>query len=556
MRAAELRQSILQAAVQGKLVPQDLHDEPASILLKRIYKKKEQLINDSKIKGQKPLPLIIEDEIPYDLPEGWEWVRLGEIANIIRGASPRPKGDPTYWATERTPYHWIKISDITKHSKNDVLYDTDEFLTKKGTEFSVSVDSNYIITAASGSIGKCALLGIDGYIYDGLIGISLYDNQIDKRYAIYYINFVSPFLVDESTGTSWKNIRTDTLKQLVFPIPPFTEQQRIIAKVDELMALCDELEAAEQELDRLENRFAEFLPKSILQAAVQGKLVSQNMHDEPATVLLECIRAEKARLVKEGKLKEEKPLPPITEDEIPYDLPEGWVWCRLIDVCRYIQRGKSPKYSDIMQIPVISQKCIQWTGIEMDKVKFIEPSSIRDYSEERILKTNDLLWNSTGHGTLGRIMIYDERLNNYSLAVADSHVTVIRPFLGFPLSRYLFFWFSGPKVQNEIVSKSSGSTKQIELATSTIQSYLVPLLPLIEQQRIIAKVDELMILCNELKATRIQLIEKIDTISRVVIDFPEIELEESLQLAARGKINKKPSAEFIQAVDDMFEGEE
>lgn len=240
------------------------------------------------------------------------------------------------------------------------------------------------------------------------------------------------------------------------------------------------------------------LRQSILQEAVEGKLVPQDPNDEPASVLLEKIKEEKERLIKEGKIKKEKPLPPISEDEIPYELPEGWEWVRLGELCSYIQRGKSPKYSNIEEIPVISQKCIQWDGFDISKARFIDPMSLDSYTEERFIVPFDLLWNSTGLGTLGRINVYP-KIELYNKVVADSHVTVIRPLKEFVCSKYLYLWFAGPIVQSEINNKSTGSTKQTELNITTVREYIVPLPPLNEQKRIVEKVDQLMALCDELE---------------------------------------------------------
>ena len=240
------------------------------------------------------------------------------------------------------------------------------------------------------------------------------------------------------------------------------------------------------------------LRELILDLAVRGKLVPQDANDEPAAVLLERIKKEKERLVKEGKVKKEKSLPAIKDNEIPYDLPKSWEWVKLDYICSYIQRGKSPKYVDKSDFPVIAQKCIQWHGIELQKAKFICPESVEKYSDERFLETGDLLLNSTGTGTLGRVCIYIHEENIYKKVVADSHVTVIRPIL--IESKFIYFWIASDFVQSEIEAKSSGSTKQIELATSTVKNYLFPLPPLNEQKRIVTKVDELMKLCDELEA--------------------------------------------------------
>jgi len=240
------------------------------------------------------------------------------------------------------------------------------------------------------------------------------------------------------------------------------------------------------------------LKASILQLAVSGKLVRQDPHDEPASVLLNRIKKEREALLKAGKIKEGKPLSPVSEEEKPFSIPASWEWVRLGDICEYIHRGKSPIYSYIKEIPVVAQKCIQWSGIQMDKALFIDPDSFNKYTEERYLRTNDLLWNSTGLGTLGRIGIYDERLTPYKFAVADSHVTVIRPIKNQINSLYLYSWFAGPSVQNTINDKSTGSTKQTELATQTIKEHIVPLPPLAEQHRIVERIEELMELCDRI----------------------------------------------------------
>ena len=246
-----LKKSILQEAVQGKLVRQDLADEPASLLLERIRAEKEQLIKAGKIKRDKHESVIfrrdnshyekldgiercIDDEIPFEIPENWCWTRLGTMIGVQRGASPRPKGSPEYWSSKRTPHHWIKISDITKYTQNDELYDTDEFLTDLGTTKSVYVDSDYLITAASGSLGKIAKLNVSGYIYDGLMCMCFKNTSLEMDYIIILIQAMVEYLMSLSTGTAWKNITTDILKNLLVPLPPLSEQRRIVEKQQEL----------------------------------------------------------------------------------------------------------------------------------------------------------------------------------------------------------------------------------------------------------------------------------------------------------------------------------
>ena len=278
--------------------------------------------------------------------------------------------------------------------------------------------------------------------------------------------------------------------------------ENLTTKLNKLLAEKAELEATL--FDRLY--------KSILQEAIQGKLVPQIESEGTAEELLEEIRAEKKRLVNEGKLKKSalanesrifrgednkyylkdgNELTCIDED-IPFEIPSTWSWVRLDDICTYIQRGKSPKYSHIKKIPVVAQKCNQWSGFQIEKAQFIEPSSLASYGEERLLQDDDLMWNSTGLGTLGRMAIYKDSLNPFGIAVADSHITVIRPIKEKVLSEYLYAYFSSNTVQSVIEDKSDGSTKQKELSTTTVKKYLVPLPPFTEQQRIIAKLNEVL----------------------------------------------------------------
>ncbi|MCR1906861.1 restriction endonuclease subunit S [Intestinimonas butyriciproducens] len=547
MKAADLRKAILQAAVQGKLVSQDKNDEPASELLKRIQAEKATLIKDGKLKKEKPLSPITEDEIPYDLPDGWVWCRLGEVTLFV---ATGPFGSMLH----KSDYVKSGIPLVNPaNMQNGSIVPSERMLVDETTRERLSsyvLHEGDIVVARRGDLGRCAVVtqSEDGWICGtGSFFLRIASSMFLPFFLLFFeTSLCREQLMGGSVGTTMSNLNHAILKSIYFPLPPIKLQQRIVSKVNELMALCDELEATEKELDALESHFFDYLPKSILQAAVQGKLVPQDKNDEPASELLKRIQDEKDALIKEGKLKKEKPLPPITEDEIPYDLPDGWVWCRAIDVCSYIQRGKSPTYSETKTYPVVSQKCVQWKGMDMSKARFIAPETVSKYEESRKLTTGDLLWNSTGQGTLGRIAIYDERLNPYKYAVADSHVTVLRPLQ--VLSKYMYYWFAGPEVQSTIEERATGSTKQIELATSTIMSYIFPLPPLEEQQRIVTKVDELMALCDELKRVADQPINHDN-----VIPFPAEPKEniEPIAMAARGKV-EGISDQAKQAIEDLF----
>ena len=310
---------------------------------------------------------------------------------------------------------------------------------------------------------------------------------------------------------------------------------------------------------------AQQLKNSILQMAVQGKLVPQDPNDEPASVLLERIRAEKERLIKEKKIKREKnpsvifkgadntPYEKIGDEvhplDTPFDIPESWEWLRLIDVCEYIQRGKSPKYSPIKKYPVVAQKCNQWSGFSIEKAQFIEPDSLSSYGPERLLQDNDLMWNSTGLGTLGRMAIYKTAANPYELAVADSHVTVIRPLKQFVLPEYLYYYFANPSVQSVIEDQADGTTKQKELATATIKAYLTPIPPLDEQRRILAKLSEVLPVVKNYGVVY-------DETTAMQEAFPESLKKSILQEAVQGKlVPQDPSDEPAEALLERIRAE-
>ena len=236
-------------------------------------------------------------------------------------------------------------------------------------------------------------------------------------------------------------------------------------------------------------------------------------------------------------------------DEVPFDIPDSWEWVRLIDVCEYIQRGKSPKYSPIKKYPVVAQKCNQWSGFSIEKAQFIEPDSLSSYGPERLLQDNDLMWNSTGLGTLGRMAIYKTAANPYELAVADSHVTVIRPLKQFVLSEYLYYYFANPTVQSVIEDQADGTTKQKELATATIKAYLTPIPPLDEQRRILAKLSEVLPVVNSYGAVY-------DETAAMQEVFPEHLKKSILQEAVQGKlVPQDPSDEPAEALLERIRAE-
>ena len=310
----------------------------------------------------------------------------------------------------------------------------------------------------------------------------------------------------------------------------------------------------------------EQLKASILQRAMEGKLVPQNPNDEPASELLKRIKAEKEKLISEGKIKRDKKETEIfrgddgkhyekfadgstQEIDVPYDIPENWEWVRLNDITSYIQRGKSPKYSNIPIYPVIAQKCNQWSGFSIDLARFIDPETVHSYQKERLLRDGDFMWNSTGLGTLGRLAIYHENKNPYGWAVADSHVTVIRVLSGFINCHFIYNFLSSPIVQSVIEEKASGSTKQKELLTKTIKEYLIPLPPLAEQQRIVEAIESALERVYEY-AKSYNRLEQIDK------EFPDKLKKSILQYAMQGKlVEQGPNDESVEVLLEKIRAE-
>jgi type I restriction enzyme S subunit len=244
----KLRQQILQDAVQGKLVPQIATDEPASELLKKIKAEKAKLIAEKKIKKEKDLPPIKPEEIPFEIPENWVWCRLGEITDIQRGSSPRPKGDSRYFSKIKTDFNWITISDISDYCKDSVLLETREHLTEDGSKHSRYVDVDEFIIAVSGSTtGKCCITGINGFIYDGLATAKIIRKGLNSRFLLNYMMSLYSKINNSKSGASFPNINTEFLYNLLLPLPSQAEQNRIVQKLNELMQYCNELEASIKE---------------------------------------------------------------------------------------------------------------------------------------------------------------------------------------------------------------------------------------------------------------------------------------------------------------------
>ena len=442
----------------------------------------------------------IDEEIPFEIPKGWEWARINaigvsQLGKTLDRGKESGKEYP-YLCSINVYWDSINLSKIkTFRLRDDEL---PKYKLRKGD----------LLICEGGDYGRCCIWdrNEDMYYQNALHRVRFHGGLIPSFYKYVFELYRNiGYIVGQ--GQTIKHFTYENMRSILFPVPSIHEQKRIVSRIEEIQPIVKKYQRTEDALKRLNTEIFDKLKKSILQEAIQGKLVSQITEEGTAQELLKQIKTEKEKLVKKGKLKKSALTDSViykgddnkywekygteticVNDEIPFEIPATWIWVRLDNICSYIQRGKSPKYSPIKKYPVIAQKCNQWAGFCIDKAQFIDPNSLPSYSEERLLQDGDLMWNSTGLGTLGRMAIYQSALNHYELAVADSHVTVIRPLKEHILSQYLYYYFASDTVQSVIEDKSDGSTKQKELSTTTVKNYLVPIPPYREQQRIVEKI--------------------------------------------------------------------
>jgi len=527
----KLRELILSLAMQGKLVPQDPRDQSASDLLKEIEAEKSRLVKDGKIKPSKPLPEIKPDEVPYNLPKSWEWVRLNNALDVRDGTHDTPKyvdiGYPLI--TSKNLYTGIlSFEDVKLISEEDYRKINDRS----------KVDIGDILFAMIGSIGNPVIVDCDKEF--SIKNVALFKFYLtDKprsRYLHYFLKQAQEIMKDNSSGAVQSFVSLGFLRNYLIPIPPIAEQRRIVAKIDELMARCDELEKLRQvhaqkqitvhnaalnqlltakdhsdfktswhfitqhfgELYSVKANVAE-LRKAILQLAVMGKLVPQDPNDQPASELLKQIEKEKQKLIKEGKIKASKSLPEIKPDEIPYNLPQGWEWVQFEHI------AENSKYA-LKAGPF---------GSALKKSMYV-PSGFKIYGQEQVISGDENLGNyfidsekysalescavKSGDilislvGTIGKVLVLSKSCQsgiiNPRLVKISLYCDVNREFI----KRLL----SSPVIQMELSNNSHGGTMNI-LNLGLLRDIRLPLPPLAEQHRIVAKIDQLMTLCDQLE---------------------------------------------------------
>lgn len=475
--AEDLRQAVLQAALQGKLTEQLETDSDVDEMLIGIQEEKNRLIADKKIKKEKPLPEIQEEDIPFDIPDNWRWVRLQTFLDIRDGTHDSPK------------YVECGIPFVTSKNLNNGKIDFSDikYITKEDADIinvRSKVDKHDILMAMIGSIGKPVLVDIEKefVIKNMALFKKVPNSDVDMHYVLLLLNYAENIMKDQSTGGVQKFVSLTYLRQFISPLPPIEEQQRIVDKINKIMPKIDEYEEIEKELEELKREFSTNMKDALLQAAMQGKLTEQLESDSSV----------------EGLVREED-INPLDEEDYPYSIPDNWKFAELGELTSIpIKRGKSPKYVDKSGTLVFAQKCNQKIGkISLDDAKYLDENIKHKYEQDNFLQGNDIVINSTGGGTLGRIGYISESLIKHSLPIVpDSHITTIRTKDNVS-SRYIYFFLKYN--QPYLETMGVGSTNQTELRPDTIKELIVPLPPIEEQQRIVERLDALLPLCDELK---------------------------------------------------------
>jgi type I restriction enzyme S subunit len=507
----KLRELILELAVRGKLVPQDPNDEPASVLLEKIAREKARLIKEGKIKKQKKLPEISDDEKPFELPEGWKFSRFGNTT-FNRDAERIPLS-----VGERKGRH----GEYDYYGASGVIDSIDEYLFDKPLLLIGEDGANLINRSTPIAFMARGKYWVNNHahVIDGISeGLLLY--------ICLHINAIS--LEPYVTGTAQPKMNQAKMNSIVLAIPPLAEQHRIVAKVDELMALCDRLEqqqtdsnATHQTLletllatlttadqgefakawQRIEDHFdtlftteqsIDQLKQTILQLAVMGKLVPQNPDDEPASVLLERIAREKARLIKEGKIKKQKKLPEISDDEKPFELPDGWEWSNLSDLFALVTDGdhQAPPKSD-SGVPFLVIGNLNRGKIVFDDCKYVPEEYYQNLDWGRQPVAGDILYTVTGSYGIPIPVDSDESF------CVQRHVAILKSTKSTP-RKYLKLVL-GSKYALDHATKIATGIAQKTVPLTGLRKMPVPVPSENEQHRIVAKVDELMALCDTLK---------------------------------------------------------
>ena len=484
MTPEQLKASILQYAIQGKLVEQRPEEGTGEELYQKMQTDKQTLIREKKIKKEKPLPDIIDNEIPFDVPESWKWVKVGNVGSWSSGATPS-RTNPAYYGGS---IPWLKTGDLNDGFIQEVPeYITDLALEK--TSLRLNPIGSVLMAMYGATIGKLGILEIPVTTNQACCACIPYAGM-NNKYLFYYLMSMRQSYIGMAEGGAQPNISKEKIVNSLIPLPPAEEQRRIVAKIEELLPYVDRYAAAYEKLEQFNAKFPEDMKKSILQYAIQGKLVEQRLEEGTGEELYQQIQTEKQRLIKEGKIKKEKPLPEIAEDEIPFDIPESWKWCRLSDIIN-VRDGThdSPKYVP-EGIPLVTSKNLSNGMIDYGNVKYITQEDADKINARSMVDDDDILFAMIG--SIGNpVLVKKDRefcIKNMALFKKFADTDISMKYM------YWFFFYAQYKLKKE----ASGGV-QAFISLSRFREYLVPLPPYEEQIRIANKIEQILPLCERLK---------------------------------------------------------
>ncbi|MGN0611789.1 MAG: restriction endonuclease subunit S [Ruminiclostridium sp.] len=490
MTPQELKNSILQLAIQGKLVQQRPEEGTGEELYKQIQAEKQKLIKEGKIKKAKPLPEITEHEIPFDIPESWKWVRFFDVFDVRDGTHDTPK-----YVLEGIPL--VTSKNLVDGS---IDFETTKLISCEDAEainMRSAVDDGDILFAMIGTIGNPVLVHKDREFCVKNMALFKAINQclFDMEYFLLFLQNEQYAMKKKASGGVQAFVSLKFLRNYLLPLPPLAEQKRIVAKIEELLPYIDRYEKAWSKLEDFNKRFPVDMQKSILQMAIQGKLVEQRPEEGTGEELYEQIQAEKQKLIKEGKIKKEKPLPEISEDEIPFDIPESWKWVRMGDLAQLVTKGSSPRWQGIQYVEqgllFVTSENIGVSSLLWENKKYVE-KRFNELSPRSQLAKGDLLTNIVG-ASIGRTAVFDlDEPANINQAVC-----LIR-LVNSDLLQYILMYMNSATAYN-IMMSDKVDTARANISLTNISNFIIPLPPLAEQKRIVAKLEEILPLCERLK---------------------------------------------------------
>ena len=480
MTPEQLKSCILLSAIQGKIVEQKSVEGSGEDLYNLLQKEKSELISEGEVK-KVDLEKIEDEELPFDIPSSWKWVRHNDLFEIVGGSQP-----PKSYFKDKPDEGDVRLYQIRDYGETPVPVYVDGKLVSKFTE-----EGDILLARYGGSLGKVFWAKEGAYNVAMAKIVMLYKTDlIDKNFLYYY--YLAPLyqnLVKGSNRAAQGGFNKDDLNALLFPLPPLEEQHRIVAKIEELLPFVDRYAASWEKLKQFNAKFPEEMKKSILQYAIQGKLVEQRAEEGCAEDLYQQIQEEKQKLIKEGKIKKEKPLAEITEDEIPFDIPESWKWCRLSQIID-VRDGThdSPKYVP-EGIPLVTSKNLTDGTIDYGNIKYITQTDADKINERSAVNDNDILFAMIG--SIGNpVLVKKDRefcIKNMALFKKYENTNMDMNYM------YWFFYYA----QYALKAEASGGVQSF-ISLTRFREYLVPLPPLAEQGRIAKKFEEMLPYCERL----------------------------------------------------------